>query len=492
MRASALSAGGSAARPSSRHSHSSIAPGGEHAAVDRVLRAPADPPGDGRQQAARRPRHLVADVGEDEHAGAVGRLHAPGHDAARAGERRLLVDDLAAQRQLHRPRVVAQRRRARPRCRARRAARRAGTPKRSHSHGSKPGVPSACSCVRDAVEASVAKPAPSRGAQERVDGAHAQRAGVARPRDRRRRARAARRAWRPRSTGRTAGRCAPGSPPRRRARRSSTSCERLSCQTTIGDSGAPVSASQASTDSPWWSSPQATTSPGRVAQQLGDRVDDGGEDLLAVLLDPAGPRMAVDLVAPRLAHRAQALVEERGLDRRRALVDAEDEPVSHATPRLAARGALPPRHVARPGPPHDALLGQQPRDMLADAERRGQAGGADRGDVDQARARPRRPDDVVDAAPGRAQAGVREDRLGALERRQHRDGLGHDLVAGLGAHRPVVLVLLVVRRRPGDDLAVDGREHQHSLRALGRHRQQDALERPPAGGSKTKNSPLRG
>src|SRR5215208_5370566 len=42
--------------------------------------------------------------------------------------------------------------------------------------------------------------------------------------------------------------------------RSRTSCERLSCHTTIGLSGLPVSASHASTDSPWWSSPHATTS----------------------------------------------------------------------------------------------------------------------------------------------------------------------------------------------------------------------------------------
>ena len=33
----------------------------------------------------------------------------------------------------------------------------------------------------------------------------------------------------------------------------------------MGESGAPVWASQASTDSPWWSSPQATTSPGGSA-----------------------------------------------------------------------------------------------------------------------------------------------------------------------------------------------------------------------------------
>ena len=90
------------------------------------------------------------------------------------------------------------------------------------------------------------------------------------------------------------------------ASRSSTSCDRLSCQTTIGLSGRPLSASQASTDSPWWSSPQATTSPGASASSFGDRLDHRGQHLLAVLLDPAGLRIAVDLVAPRLGAPAAA------------------------------------------------------------------------------------------------------------------------------------------------------------------------------------------
>src|SRR4029079_17593802 len=51
-----------------------------------------------------------------------------------------------------------------------------------------------------------------------------------------------------------------------------------------------------------------------------------GEDLLALLLVPARLRMAHDLVAPRLAHGSQPLVEERRLDPGRALVDPEDEP----------------------------------------------------------------------------------------------------------------------------------------------------------------------
>jgi hypothetical protein len=70
---------------------------------------------------------------------------------------------------------------------------------------------------------------------------------------------------------------------------------------------------------------------GRVVQQLGDGLDDGLEDLLAVLLVPAGPRVAHPLVAACLAHGAQVLVEERGLHRGRPLVDAQDQSGSHAT-----------------------------------------------------------------------------------------------------------------------------------------------------------------
>jgi hypothetical protein len=61
----------------------------------------------------------------------------------------------------------------------------------------------------------------------------------------------------------------------------------------------------------------------RVAQQLGDRIHDRGEHLLAVLLDPALPWVAVRLGAARLADRPQPLVEQRRLDPGRALVDAQ-------------------------------------------------------------------------------------------------------------------------------------------------------------------------
>ena len=107
--------------------------------------------------------------------------------------------------------------------------------------------------------------------------------------------------------------------------RSSTSCERLSCQTTIGDSGAPVSASHASTDSPWWSSPQATTSSSAHSSSSPTASTTACEHLLAVLLDPPRLRMAVDLVAARLAHGLEPLVEQRRLDAGRSLVDAEQE-----------------------------------------------------------------------------------------------------------------------------------------------------------------------
>ena len=119
--------------------------------------------------------------------------------------------------------------------------------------------------------------------------------------------------------------------------------------------------------------------------------------------------------------------------------------------------------------------------MLGDAERRRHARGADRGDVDQPGTGGRRADHVVHSAARGSQARPARDRLGALERRQHRDRTRQDLLAGLVAHRPVGLVGLVVGGRARDDPAVDRGEHQHALRPLRRDRQQDALERTAAG-----------
>jgi hypothetical protein len=68
---------------------------------------------------------------------------------------------------------------------------------------------------------------------------------------------------------------------------------------------------------------------GWVGEQLPDHLDDCVQHLLAVLLHPPLSGMAVHLVAARLGDRLQALVEERGLDAGRPLVDAEQEPLGH-------------------------------------------------------------------------------------------------------------------------------------------------------------------
>jgi hypothetical protein len=60
-------------------------------------------------------------------------------------------------------------------------------------------------------------------------------------------------------------------------------------------------------------------------EQLADRLHNKLENLLAVLLDPSRSRMAVHLVAPRLAHGLEPLVEQRRLDARRSLIDPEQE-----------------------------------------------------------------------------------------------------------------------------------------------------------------------
>ena len=174
--------------------------------------------------------------------------------------------------------------------------------------------------------------------------------------------------------------------------RSSTSCERLSCQVTTGVSGSPLSASQASTDSPWWSSPQATTSPSAADQQLRHRLDDGGHDRLGILLHPAGLGVRERLLPACLGEGPELGVEEDRLDGRGALVDAEQEAhraTCSAVRRhqgLSAPGAAAPvggpraRQARRRAPPMSS------HDALGDPQRSGQAGRAYRGHVDQRRA----------------------------------------------------------------------------------------------------------
>ena len=311
---------------------------GEHPAVEGVLHPPVHTPRDRRQQPAlRRIGALGSRVREHEHPGAVGGLHPTGHHAAGTRQRGLLVHHLGAQRQLTVPVGVAE-----------------------HAEVSDAvadvgqGVARALRTGRAAADPSRARPVP--------------RAGCATPwRDR----------WRspdpsmsqshestvpsrsvPASSARcTAGSCSSsqvslpaekygssGMPLRSRtsasepsaSRRSSTSWERLSCQVTIGVSGSPLSASQASTDSPWWSSPHATTSPSAVGEQLAHGVHHRHHHVLGVLLHPARPRMRERLLPAGLGLLRQVGVVEHRLDGRGALVDAEQQRPAHAAARYSA------------------------------------------------------------------------------------------------------------------------------------------------------------
>ena len=188
----------------------------EHAAVERVLLVAVDPPGDGRQQAARRLRHLVADVGEHEHAGPVGGLHAPGDHAAGAGERGLLVDHAGGQRQ-----VAGQRSwrstPSSPTLSPTSASASVGTPKLL----AQPRVPA---LVAEPVEL-CARRGRGVGGEAGAEPVGEPRVDVAEPQRRApapRRSAAARPACRRRSTGRAGGRCGRGSRPRR-ARRAARS-----------------------------------------------------------------------------------------------------------------------------------------------------------------------------------------------------------------------------------------------------------------------------
>ena len=183
------------------------------------------------------------------------------------------------------------------------------------------------SCMRDAVDGVGREAGAEPVAQERVERAEPQRAGVARglhrssvlqhPGQLRGREVGVDRQPAARLdlvlVRRSAGRAPAG--------------ERLSCHTTIGDSGSPVSASQAITDSPWWSSPHATTSPGRVGEHLGDRVDDARR---ARPRRPARPSPGAGcwLTLSRRARRErlQLRVDEHRLHAGRPDVEPEQQP----------------------------------------------------------------------------------------------------------------------------------------------------------------------
>ena len=229
-----------------------------------------------------------------------------------------------------------------------------------------------------------------------------------------------------------------------------------------GDSGSPVSASQASTDSPWWSRPQATTSPGRVARAARRPRRRPRRGSPRVLLDPARAAGGATALRRRASRsgRSSSSKSDR-LDRGRALVDAEEERAHARRHELAPRAATTAARrgagrgpSGRSAPSATPSSADEPAHVLGDPERGGQAGRADRRDVDQARTGRRAADHIVDAAPGRAQPGVARDRLGARERRAASPPPSRaPRRSASRPHRPVVLVLLVDarsgRRRPG-------------------------------------------
>ena len=475
-------------QPEVAESHSSSAPRRRRRRRAPV-RAPADPPGDRRQQPIDGLAAGLAGMGEHEHAGAVRRLHAARRDTARPGQRRPAGRDPRAQRAAARASGVAQARRgrravSRPSAAARRARRSA-----RRSHGSQPRQAELRTRRGRRVGG---EPGPEALAHERVDVAEAQRAALAGLRHRgvvleepgelaRGEVRVERQA-----------RASRGSPPS--SRRASTDSERLSCQTTTGVSGAPVSASHASTDSPSWSRPHAITSPGARASTSATASTIASSTASGSFSTHPGRGWVTGTPPARLGQRPQVEVVEHGLDGGRALVDAEQ-----AAGHPARKAAVRRHHGPSPGSGGASSRGSgaaadtpgrdHPGDVLADAERRAQAGRADRGDVDDLRARRERLDDVVHVAAGGAQAGV--GRRPARDRR----AAGASAPPGRAPRRAAVartdqssLSVPIDGRRSGHDLAVERREDEHALRPRRRHGQQDAVDVA----SKTKNSPLRG
>ena len=174
--------------------------------------------------------------------------------------------------------------------------------------------------------------------------------------------------------------------------RSSTSCERLSCHVTTGVRARPVSTSHASTDSPWWSRPQATTSPGASSSTSADGLDHGGDHVLGILLHPTRPGMVQRLLAPRLAQRPQIGVEQDRLHGRGALVDAEQqahrERYSAALRHHGTRDCgVVPGSSGRSGRSTTPSRCTRAQTYSAMPERCRQAGGADRCHVDEPGAR---------------------------------------------------------------------------------------------------------
>ena len=263
----------------------------------------------------------------------------PGHDAARAGQRGLLIHHLAAQPQLDRPRVVAQR------------AELAG----GVAHLGQDVGWHAEQLTQVLVEAGRAEPVELRArgggvvggeagpepvAQERVDGAHPQRAGVAR------------------ALHRLVVLEQPGELGGGEVGVERQPAERLDLLLRVAH---PVEHLLRALVLPDHDRRQRLAGLGvprehRLAlvvepagdhllvgplEQLANGLDDRLEHLIAVLFNPPSLWVGCGLVAARLAHGLQPLVEQGRLDAGRSLVDAQEKHLRllpHAGPlRLVSR-----------------------------------------------------------------------------------------------------------------------------------------------------------
>ena len=261
----------------------------------RRARTPVRPsmrPGHGGQQAAGGLRHLVAHVGEHEDA----RCRrwpspAPAPRSPTPASAACWSTTCAAQRQLDRPARGGAACPSSPALSRTSGSTSGGTPNRSHSHGSKPGVPRRVQLGARGRRGVGGEAGAEPVAQERVDGAHAQRAGLARARH------GLVVLQQPRQLGRgevgVEGQPAAlaGPPPRGPTRRSSTSCERLSCQTTIGRERRPALGVPGQHRLALVVEPAGHhLARAHPSSSSATAVDHGGQHLLAVLLDPARPR----------------------------------------------------------------------------------------------------------------------------------------------------------------------------------------------------------
>ena len=127
----------------------------EHAAFERVLRAVADLPRDGRDELMARRGRRGADVLQQEAAGAVGVLRHPGAAAHLAEQRRLLIAGDAGDRHARDAERGRRPRRSARSTRAPRAASLRGTPNRSSSSSSHCSAWMLNSIVREALVTSV-------------------------------------------------------------------------------------------------------------------------------------------------------------------------------------------------------------------------------------------------------------------------------------------------------------------------------------------------